>query len=225
MDISVNAAQEKFVSSLKERLVAAGKKNLEITEKGEENQKKAMENLAEAFSDPVKEFIDEEANGGTQPSITSYDGSVSVKPVIDPVSKKTSVDLSVYGCASNENPLMDGVEDPGHSRFFARGDHVHPTDTSREAVANKRSNIRGSDEASDTEYGSEKAVREAIDSEANARAAALEAHKSDYDNPHQVTAHQVGAYTQQETDDRVLRMRYRGGGRLKFWRGNPLPTT
>jgi hypothetical protein len=118
MDISVNAAQEKFVSSLKERLVAAGKKNLEITEKGEENQKKAMENLAEAFSDPVKEFIDEEANGGTQPSITSYDGSVSVKPVIDPVSKKTSVDLSVYGCASNENPLMDGVEDPGYARFF-----------------------------------------------------------------------------------------------------------
>lgn len=174
MDISVNAAQEKFVSSLKERLVAAGKKNLEITEKGEENQKKAMENLAEAFSDPVKEFIDDEANGGTQPSITSYDKSVSVKPVIDPVSKKTSVDLSVYGCSSNEYPLMDGVKDPGHSRFFSRSDHVHPTDTSREAVENKRSDIRGSDEASDTEYGSEKAVREAIESEANARAAADE---------------------------------------------------
>lgn len=152
--------------------------------------------------------------------------------------------------------------------------------------------------------------------------AALEAHKSDHDNPHHVTAHQVGSYTQQETDDRisdalsgevggwlgnltvaevnaltthkkgdsatmldagtvmpgsvtvdvgddimwvdslgvwqpkitdhlhhdetllgtgsandplgvnpetiednVLRMRYRGGGRLKFWRTNPLPTT
>jgi hypothetical protein len=86
--------------------------------------------------------------------------------------------------------------------------------------------------------------------------AALEEHKADHDNPHQVTAHQTGAYTQQETDDRisdhlhhdetlvgtgsandpigvnpevvednVLRMQYRGGGRLKFWRGNPLPTT
>lgn len=152
--------------------------------------------------------------------------------------------------------------------------------------------------------------------------AALEAHKADHDNPHHVTAHQVGAYTQQETDDsisdalsgevggwlgnltvsevnaltthkkgdsatmldagtvvpgnvtvdvgddimwvdslavwqpkisdhlhhdetlvgtgsandplgvdpevvedNVLRMQYRGGGRLKFWRGNPLPTT
>jgi hypothetical protein len=55
--------------------------------------------------------------------------------------------------------------------------------------------------------------------------AALEAHKADHDNPHHVTAHQVGAYTQQETEDKVLRMRYRGGGRLKFWRTNPLPTT
>ena len=26
-------------------------------------------------------------------------------------------------------------------------------------------------------------------------------------------------------EDNILRMRYRGGGRLKFWRTNPLPTT
>ena len=26
-------------------------------------------------------------------------------------------------------------------------------------------------------------------------------------------------------ENNVLRMQYRGGGRLKFWRGNPLPTT
>lgn len=26
-------------------------------------------------------------------------------------------------------------------------------------------------------------------------------------------------------EDNVLRMQYRGGGRLKFWRANPLPTT
>ena len=55
--------------------------------------------------------------------------------------------------------------------------------------------------------------------------AALEAHKADHNNPHNVTAEQVGAYTKQETEDKVLRMRYRGGGRLKFWRTNPLPTT
>lgn len=33
--------------------------------------------------------------------------------------------------------------------------------------------------------------------------AALEQHKADNHNPHHVTAHQVGAYTQQETEDRI----------------------
>lgn len=32
------------------------------------------------------------------------------------------------------NPLMDGVADPGHIDQFARGDHRHPTDTSRASV-------------------------------------------------------------------------------------------
>lgn len=33
--------------------------------------------------------------------------------------------------------------------------------------------------------------------------AALEEHKADHNNPHHVTAHQVGAYTSQETEDRI----------------------
>lgn len=33
------------------------------------------------------------------------------------------------------NPLMDGVASPGSSANYARGDHVHPTDTSRAAVS------------------------------------------------------------------------------------------
>lgn len=33
------------------------------------------------------------------------------------------------------NPLMDGVASPGSSAKYARGDHVHPTDTSRAAVS------------------------------------------------------------------------------------------
>jgi len=36
--------------------------------------------------------------------------------------------------ASVVNPLMDGVATPGASAAFSRGDHVHPTDTSRAAV-------------------------------------------------------------------------------------------
>ena len=32
---------------------------------------------------------------------------------------------------SNTNPLMDGTASPGISDYYSRGDHVHPTDTSR----------------------------------------------------------------------------------------------
>lgn len=35
---------------------------------------------------------------------------------------------------SNEIPLMDGVGDPGTAVNYARGDHQHPTDTSRASV-------------------------------------------------------------------------------------------
>ena len=37
--------------------------------------------------------------------------------------------------SSSANPLVNGVAAPGSSAAFSRGDHVHPTDTSRAAVA------------------------------------------------------------------------------------------
>ena len=47
--------------------------------------------------------------------------------------------------------------------------------------------------------------------------AALEEHKSDYNNPHHVTAHQVGAYTHQETEDRISDAL---SGEVGGWLGN-----
>src|SRR4029077_21032044 len=35
---------------------------------------------------------------------------------------------------SNTNPIMDSVAAPGISALYSRGDHVHPTDTSRAAL-------------------------------------------------------------------------------------------
>jgi hypothetical protein len=37
---------------------------------------------------------------------------------------------------SNANPAMDGTVAPGVSALYSRGDHVHPTDTSRYAATN-----------------------------------------------------------------------------------------
>jgi hypothetical protein len=41
----------------------------------------------------------------------------------------------VIGQAATANPLMDGTVAPGTSLKYARGDHVHPTDTSRAPTA------------------------------------------------------------------------------------------
>ena len=43
---------------------------------------------------------------------------------------------------ATEVPLMDGITSVGLSTKYAREDHIHPTDTSREAIANKPFFIR-----------------------------------------------------------------------------------
>ena len=65
--------------------------------------------------------------------------------------------------ASTATPAMDGVASAGSSTSWARGDHVHPTDSSREAVANRTTTVRITG-ADDTHYPTEAAVRSAIDS-------------------------------------------------------------
>jgi hypothetical protein len=91
-------AQKKFVDDLKERLVAAGKKNVAIeADTLEENQKKAMENIAEAFSEPVNDFIEKKsaAGGGYSNEIVSYDGSVAIGRGVNPVTGEPITNLSV----------------------------------------------------------------------------------------------------------------------------------
>ena len=59
------------------------------------------------------------------------------------------------------NPAMNGTASAGSSTKWAKGDHVHPTDTSREAVSNKKQSV---DPTSTTEYGSSKAVADFVNS-------------------------------------------------------------
>ena len=44
---------------------------------------------------------------------------------------------------SDTSPLMDGTADAGSSSNFARGDHVHPTDTSRQATITASGILKG----------------------------------------------------------------------------------
>ena len=58
-------------------------------------------------------------------------------------------------------PAMDGTASAGSSTKWAKGDHVHPSDTSREAVANKKTSW--SSTTSNTNYPSEKLVKDSLD--------------------------------------------------------------
>ncbi len=53
----------------------------------------------------------------------------------------TESDIPEGAAASSATPLMDGTATAGSSNAFARGDHVHPTDTSRAAATHTHGNI------------------------------------------------------------------------------------
>ena len=59
------------------------------------------------------------------------------------------------------NPAMDGTAAVGASSKYAREDHVHPSDTSREAVSNKTTVVLGT---SDSQYPTDKAVADFVNS-------------------------------------------------------------
>ena len=62
---------------------------------------------------------------------------------------------------ATEVPLIDGNASAGVSTKYAREDHIHPTDTSREAIANKTTVILGT---SDIKYPTDKAVADFVNS-------------------------------------------------------------
>lgn len=72
--------------------------------------------------------------------------------------KVANIYVPVAGTAS---PLMDGAASAGASGKFASEDHVHPSDTSREAVANKTTVVLGT---SESKYPTDKAVADFVNS-------------------------------------------------------------
>ena len=63
--------------------------------------------------------------------------------------------------AATANPLMDGTAAVGVSTKYAREDHVHPSDTSKEDKVNKTTVVLGT---SDSKYPTDKAVAEFVNS-------------------------------------------------------------
>ena len=63
--------------------------------------------------------------------------------------------------AGTASPLMDGKASVGNSLKYAREDHIHPSDTSREDIANKTAVVLGT---SDSKYPTDKAVAKFVNS-------------------------------------------------------------
>ena len=99
-------------------------------------------------------------------SISSPDGSINVS------TSEGVTDLTLPGDVVRDSsyvhvegaievPLTDGIASAGVSTKYAREDHVHPTDTSREDIANKTTVVLGT---SDSKYPTDKAVAEFVNS-------------------------------------------------------------
>ena len=99
-------------------------------------------------------------------SISSPDGSINVS------TSEGVTDLTLPGDVvrdssyvhvegATEVPLTDGIASAGVSTKYAREDHVHPSDTSKEDIANKTTVVLGT---SDSKYPTDKAVAEFVNS-------------------------------------------------------------
>ena len=55
----------------------------------------------------------------------------------------TTADIPEGAAASTTTPIMDGTASTGSELAFARGDHVHPTDTSRQATITASGILKG----------------------------------------------------------------------------------
>ena len=99
-------------------------------------------------------------------NITSSDGSINVSTsegVTDLTLPGDVVRDSAYTHidAATANPLMNSNAAVGISTKYAREDHVHPSDTSKEDIANKTTVVLGT---SDSKYPTDKAVANFVNS-------------------------------------------------------------
>ena len=117
----------------------------------------AESNLSESIADETERAIAAEKASRTE--IVAGDNIT-----VDKTTGKDGHDIyTINGekSAATANPLMDGTAAVGVSVKYAREDHVHPSDTSREDITNKTTVVLGT---SDSKYPTDKAVAEFVNS-------------------------------------------------------------
>ena len=100
------------------------------------NEKTKLANIASGAQVNVIEGIQ---TNGTTISPTNKIVNIAVPTKTSDITNDsgfiTSADIPEGSAASTTVPLMDGTATVGTELAFARGDHVHPTDTSRAAAS------------------------------------------------------------------------------------------
>ena len=170
-ELAFNGSATKTVKKITQN--ANGELNVEFEDIDLPQEVPNVEIKSEDNSVKVTETADSQTNTKTFDlsvdsitNIASSDGSINVTSANGDVNLTLPNDVvrdSAYTHidAATANPLMNGTAAAGVSTKYAREDHVHPTDTSREAIANKTTVILGT---SDIKYPTDKAVAEFVNS-------------------------------------------------------------
>lgn len=142
----------------------AKKKDKQLTKTFNGSSTKTVTNISQDANGELNvEFADIDLPGY---SISSSDGSINVytsEGVTDLTLPSDVVRDSnyVHIDGATEVPLMNGTAAVGVSNKYAREDHVHPSDTSKEDIVNKTTVVLGT---SDSKYPTDKAVAEFVNS-------------------------------------------------------------
>ena len=128
-------------------------------EKGLAGAIEAEKNRAESAESALSKSIADETKRATEAEKGLSDAIVAEKNRAEEAERTLSESISEK--AGTASPLMDGKASVGNSLKYAREDHVHPTDTSREDLANKTTVVLGT---SDSKYPTDKAVAEFVNS-------------------------------------------------------------
>ena len=171
-ELTFNGSATKTVKSITQN--ANGELNVEFEDIALTQEVPNVEIKSKDGSVNVTESTDSQTNTKTfdlsVDSITNHiassDGSINVTSANGDVNLTLPSDVvrdSAYTHvgAATANPLTDGTASVGVSVKYAREDHVHPSDTTREMVSNKSTVVIGT---SDSKYPTDKAVADFVNS-------------------------------------------------------------
>ena len=151
------SALSKSIADETERAKEAEKGLSDAIEAEKKRAEEAERTLSESISEETERAIAAEKASRTE--IVAGDNIT-----VDKTTGKDGHDIYTINGekdAATANPLMDGTAAVGVSTKYAREDHVHPSDTSREDITNKTSVVLGT---SDSKYPTDKAVAEFVNS-------------------------------------------------------------